>query len=55
MSLSTDEKAKVMSLLPQGTPSSEVEAVMGVLSQVHVGASNEEDITDTDQVGATYQ
>ncbi|KAK7113677.1 hypothetical protein V1264_012925 [Littorina saxatilis] len=44
-----EEKAAVISILPQGTSSEETERIIGILSQVHDLETTEEDISDQDQ------
>lgn len=49
--LSTDEKARIVQLLPSGTSLEETDNVLSILSQTHTtSASSEEDIGENDQV-----
>ena len=54
MDLSTDEKAEILDFLPKGTSNDETEQVLNIISQVHAGISNEEDISDQDQVSIIH-
>jgi len=50
--LTADEKARVLELLPPGVNHAQTESIFTVLGHVHEAgsASNEEDISDQDQV-----
>ena len=50
--LSTDEKVRVLAVLPPGTSLEAMDTILSILSHVHTGGgSSEEDISDQDQVG----